>query len=232
MGAGFAISMRDLEIRGAGNLLGSQQSGHIAAVGYEMYCQLLRTAVEQARAHGAVRIPDIREVDVDLQIAAYVPDTFAADPKARLEIVREMDGATDPDQAAAIRRDLIDRFGHLPAPVEHLLRVFLLKHLLMQQDVLAIQRTEADRLVVRHERGRPLGGAWLDSFREVRAVEAGKTHLILPARRGGGGWSPEATLQLLLESLSGAGSLPKIGAPCGSGSDPGGRPRASRPSRR
>jgi transcription-repair coupling factor (superfamily II helicase) len=220
LGAGFAIAMKDLEIRGAGNLLGPQQSGHIAAVGYEMYCQLLRTAVDQARTRGAIHVPDVREVDVDLQVAAYLPERFATDPKARLEILREMDGATSPQRAVAIRQDLIDRFGHLPAPVENLLRVFLIKHLLMQQDVLAVQRTGPDRLVVRHERGRPLGGAWLDWFQEVRAVEAGKTHLMLPVRRGRkqADLTPEQTLQLLLESLSGSEGLPKIGRACGSGS--------------
>ncbi|MDA0934522.1 MAG: helicase-related protein [Planctomycetota bacterium] len=232
LGAGFAIAMKDLEIRGAGNLLGPQQSGHIAAVGYEMYCQLLRTAVDQAKATGHVQVPDVREVDVDLQVTAFLPDSFATEPKARLEILRELDGATSPAAAQAIRQDLMDRHGHLPASVETLLRVFLLKHLLMEQEVLGIQRTGPDRVVVRHERGRPLGGGWLDAFAEVRAVEAGKTHLILPKRRGRqqADWTPEATLQLLLESLSGADGLPKIGESCGSGSSaqkP--RRRSSRP---
>ena len=216
LGAGFAIAMKDLEIRGAGNLLGPQQSGHIAAVGYEMYCHLLRTAVEQAKELGAPIPTEIREVDVDLGVSAYVPEEFVADSKARLELLREMDAATTPAEAARIRADLIDRHGKLPHPVENLLRVFLLKHLLLDQDVLAVQRTGPDRVVVRHAPNRPLGGAWLDHFTDVRRVEAGKTHLVFPLRRGRrhADWTPEETLQLLLETLCGDPQLPKIAA-CG-----------------
>ncbi|MFO1052988.1 MAG: transcription-repair coupling factor [Planctomycetota bacterium] len=217
LGAGFAIAMKDLEIRGAGNLLGPQQSGHIAAVGYEMYCHLLRTAVEQAREHGEVVVPDVREVDVDLQVSAFVPEDFVPDPKARLELLREMDGATTPSEAARIRSDLIDRHGKLPQPIENLLRVFLLKHLLMDQDVLGLQRTGPDRVVARHPPGQPLGGAWLEVFADVRRVEAGKTHLVLPLRRGRkvADWTQLEMLQFLLESLCGDPMLPKIAA-CGS----------------
>ncbi|MCC6781949.1 MAG: transcription-repair coupling factor [Planctomycetes bacterium] len=216
LGAGFAIAMKDLEIRGAGNLLGPQQSGHIAAVGYEMYCHLLRSAVEQAKVLGAPVSAEIREVDVDLQVSAFVPEDFVGDSKARLELLREMDGATNPGEAARIRADLIDRHGKLPKPVEVLLRVFLLKHLLLDEDVLALQRTGPDRVVVRHAANRPLGGAWLDWFADVRRVEAGKTHLVFPLRRGRrvADWTPEETLQLLLECLCGDPQLPKIAA-CG-----------------
>ncbi len=232
LGAGFQIAMKDLEIRGAGNLLGPQQSGHIAAVGYEMYCQLLRTAVEDARhEHAALRPPETREVDVNLQVTAYLPDSFEPDAKARLEIVRGMDDATTPERAVAIRQELTDRFGKLPPPVENLLRIFLVKHLLMAHGVRSIQRTEADRLVVRHPPEEPLGGAWLDRFADVRPVEAGKTHLILPPPRGrsSGERSSEDTLQLLLEALCGDPGLPKIGSREGRGR--GGRRKRPTPAR-
>ncbi|MBK8978859.1 MAG: DEAD/DEAH box helicase [Planctomycetes bacterium] len=214
LGAGFAIAMKDLEIRGAGNLLGPQQSGHIAAVGYEMFCQLLHTAVAQAKSDGKPQAPPLREVDVDLQLKAFLPDDFETNPKKRLEILRQMDGAVNPDAAHAIRDDLIDRNGTLPRPVENLLRVFLLKHLLAEHEVLSIQRTGPDRLVVRHLPGRPLGGGWLDRFAGTRPVEAGKTHLMLPARRGRqrADWTGEQTLHLLLEALCGEPPLPEPGA--------------------
>ncbi|MGE3878084.1 MAG: DEAD/DEAH box helicase [Planctomycetota bacterium] len=212
LGAGFAIAMKDLEIRGAGSLLGPQQSGHIAAVGYEMYCHLLRSAVEQAREHGVVTVPEIREVDVDLGVSAFVPQDLVSDQKSRLELLREMDAAIDTVEAARVRAGLIDRFGKLPQPLEVLLRVFLLKHLLLDQDVLAVQRTGPDRVVVRHAADQPLGGAWLDHFADVRRVESGKTHLVLPLRRGRkvADWTPIETLQLLLESLSAGDALPRI----------------------
>ena len=231
LGAGFAIAMKDLEIRGSGNLLGPQQSGHIAAVGYEMYCQLLRSAVDQAREHGGATPIEIREVDVDLQVSAFVPEEFVGDAKARLELLREMDAAISPDEAVKVRADLIDRHGPLPRPLEILLRVFLLKHLLMDQDVIALQRTGPDRVVVRHAPGQPLGGAWLESFTDVRRVEPGKTHLVLPLRAGRrvADWTPEQMLQFLLECLCGDPGLPKI-AECGRNRADGKRAASPSPS--
>src|SRR5690606_5230148 len=134
--------------------------------------------------------------------------------KGRLEVLREMDGAVSPEAMASIREDLADRFGTLPRPVEVLLRVFLLKHLLEPHGVRGVQRTGPDRLVVRHPPDRPLGGAWLAPFADVRTVEPGKTHLILPRRRGRKqpDWTGEQTLELLLEALSGVGATAKISA--------------------
>ncbi|MHC4921694.1 MAG: TRCF domain-containing protein, partial [Planctomycetota bacterium] len=215
LGAGFAIAMKDLEIRGAGNLLGPEQSGHIASVGYEMYCQLLRTAVENAR--NDTRQPhEVQEVDVDLRLQAFLPDNFVTEPKARLELLREMDSAVSPMAAKTIGVSIQDRFGPMPQPVQNLLLVFLLKHLLLTQDVLGIQLTEPDRLVVRHRPQRPLGGAWLDAFADVRPVESGKTHLLLPKPRparggpGGPGRGGEQTLAFLLGALLGKAEMPTI----------------------
>ncbi|MEZ5964804.1 MAG: transcription-repair coupling factor [Planctomycetota bacterium] len=216
LGAGFAIAMKDLEIRGAGNLLGPQQSGHIAAVGYDMYAQLLHHAVELARTqktHGEatgklaeLALPPLVEVDVDLRLNAYLPEDFLAEPRARLELLREMDGATDPAAEAELRRGLTDRFGRLPKPVDNLLRVYLVKHLLAPLSVRSVQWVD-DRLVVRHPIGTPIAaGAWLDAFADVRPIEAGKTHLILPPRRGkdrGKPWQGDAVLDLLMRALLG-----------------------------
>lgn len=111
MGAGFAISMRDLEIRGAGNLLGSQQSGHIAAVGYEMYCQLLEDAVRQAQ-----KLPPklSAEVDIDLPIEAYLPDDYVPDLRHKIDLYRRMTRIDQAAQIGAFKEELIDRFGPLP----------------------------------------------------------------------------------------------------------------------
>jgi transcription-repair coupling factor (superfamily II helicase) len=210
LGAGFAIAMKDLEIRGAGNLLGPEQSGHIAAVGYEMYCQLLRQAVDDARDQRPAT-HEVLEVDVDLRLQAYLPEAFLADPKGRLELLREMDDAIDDGRMAAIAGDLRDRFGKLPAPVVNLLRIFRLKHGLQAVGVRGVQWVEADRLVVRHPPDRPLGGAWLDAFVDVRPVEAGKTHLMLPPRRGRRGTrTGEEVLAFLLDCLSTGGEDPMM----------------------
>ncbi|MBL9076768.1 MAG: DEAD/DEAH box helicase [Planctomycetes bacterium] len=201
LGAGFAIAMKDLEIRGAGNLLGPQQSGHIASVGYDMYCQLLRSAVESARQQRPVHV-HVVEVDVDLRVQAFLPQDFLTEPRQRLELLREMDEAIDDQHLAALEAELRDRYGKLPKPVQTLLRVFRLKHGLMALSVHGVQWVEQDRLVVRHAPGVPLGGAWLDCFADVRPVEAGKTHLMLPPKRGkarGG----EDVLAFLLDAITG-----------------------------
>jgi len=202
LGAGFAIAMKDLEIRGAGNLLGPEQSGHIAAVGYDMYCQLLRSAVESAKVHQPAQ-SRIVEVDVDLRLQAFLPMDFLSDPRQRLELLREMDEAIDDAHLDSLTAELRDRYGKLPAPVLNLLRVFRLKHGLMQLGVHGVQWVEADRVVVRHGAGVPLGGAWIDCFAEVRPVEAGKTHLMLPPARRGKTWEAQDVLEFLLGAITG-----------------------------
>jgi transcription-repair coupling factor (superfamily II helicase) len=151
---------------------------------------------------------EVQEVDVDLGLHAFLPDDFLSEPKARLELLREMDGAVSPVAAKAIGVSIQDRFGPMPQPVQNLLLVFLLKHLLLTQDVLGIQLTEPDRLVVRHRPQRPLGGAWLDAFAHVRPVESGKTHLLLPKPRPARGG--EQTLAFLLGALLGKAEMPTI----------------------
>ncbi|TWT92301.1 transcription-repair coupling factor [Neorhodopirellula pilleata] len=120
MGAGFAISMRDLEIRGAGNLLGSQQSGHIAAVGYEMYCQLLEDAVRQAQ-----KLPPklSAEVDIDLPIEAYLPDDYVPDLRHKIDLYRRMTRIDQASQIAGYREELIDRFGPLPDAAKRMIEL-------------------------------------------------------------------------------------------------------------
>jgi hypothetical protein len=108
-----------------------------------------------------------------------------------------------------LQAELRDRYGSLPAPVLNLLRVFRLKHALLELEILSVQWVERDRLVVRHPPGVPLGGAWLDAFADVRPVEAGKTHLLLPPlrRRERTG---EDVLQFLLDALSGTAGAARI----------------------
>ena len=194
----MAIAMKDLEIRGAGNLLGPQQSGHIASVGYDMYCQLLHAAVESAKVDRRA-VAQVVEVDVDLRLQAFLPETFLKDPRQRLELLREMDEATDDERFGQLDAELRDRYGKLPKPVATLLRQFRLKHALMQLEVHSVQWVEDDRLVVRHASGVPLGGSWLDHFESVRPVEAGKTHLMLP-RPKRGKWTADKLLDLLLRA--------------------------------
>jgi transcription-repair coupling factor (superfamily II helicase) len=120
MGAGFAIAMRDLEIRGAGNILGTEQSGHIATVGYELYCSLLEQAVQQLK-----RLPPKAsiEVDVDLPGEGYIPRSYVPDMRLKIDLYRRLSRVSSPEELADFRAELIDRFGTPPPLVEHLLRL-------------------------------------------------------------------------------------------------------------
>jgi transcription-repair coupling factor (superfamily II helicase) len=120
LGAGFKIALRDLEIRGAGNILGTQQSGHIAAVGYELYCQLLENAVRQLKKQ-PVRTP--LEVTVDLPWAAYLPHDYVAGQRLRIEVYRRLARVRRLERLEDFRQELRDRFGPVPEPAEWLLRL-------------------------------------------------------------------------------------------------------------
>jgi transcription-repair coupling factor (superfamily II helicase) len=120
LGAGFKIALRDLEIRGAGNILGTQQSGHIAAVGYEMYCQLLENSVRRLK-NLPVRVP--LEVTVDLPWPAFLPRDYVPGQRLRIEVYRRLARIRRPERLEEFRGELRDRFGPLPEPAEWLLRL-------------------------------------------------------------------------------------------------------------
>ena len=120
LGSGFKIAMRDLEIRGAGNLLGQAQSGHIAAVGYDLYCQMVTEAVAEMKGE-PIRPP--AEIKLDVPTDAFLPADFVAKEELRLEAYRRLAAVTTPAEVADIRAEWEDRYGPLPAPAEALLMV-------------------------------------------------------------------------------------------------------------
>jgi transcription-repair coupling factor (superfamily II helicase) len=117
MGAGFSLAMRDLEIRGAGNLLGTQQSGHIATVGYELYCRLLEQAVRGLTALPPSEPP---AVNLDLPGAAWLPRDYVPDFRAKIDIYRRLSRATEENQLDDLAAELADRFGPLPEEAKRL----------------------------------------------------------------------------------------------------------------
>jgi transcription-repair coupling factor (superfamily II helicase) len=127
LGAGTAVAMKDLEIRGAGNILGAEQSGHIAGVGFDLYIRLVGEAVtafrQQAGAGEGEHEESLTEVRIDLPVDAHVPHDYVTGERLRLEVYRKI--AEAPDQAAldAIVEELVDRYGEPPAAVRNLLAV-------------------------------------------------------------------------------------------------------------
>jgi transcription-repair coupling factor (superfamily II helicase) len=122
LGSGFAIAMRDLEIRGAGNLLGEEQSGHVAAVGFELYVSLLDDATEALRAgDGDADGRPEAAVRLDVDVDAYVPAEYVPFEAAKIDVHRRIAGARERGELRALREELRDRFGPLPEPVESLI---------------------------------------------------------------------------------------------------------------
>ncbi len=138
LGAGFAIAMRDLEIRGAGNLLGDEQSGHVAALGFELYVELLAEAV--AELSGERRIA-ARPVRVDARVDAYVPAEYIASEALKIDLHRRLALTDDEDELRELQAATEDRYGPLPEPVENLF--------LIQEAKLKLARAGADYFVFR-----------------------------------------------------------------------------------
>ena len=125
LGSGFKIAMRDLEIRGAGNLLGAEQSGHMEAIGYDLYCKMLNDAV--LRLKGEKEDIDEFETTIDLMIDAFIPATYVRNEMQKLELYKRIASIETEEEYEDMSDELMDRYGELPAPVMNLLKVALLK---------------------------------------------------------------------------------------------------------
>ncbi|MFT7465494.1 MAG: transcription-repair coupling factor (superfamily II helicase), partial [Pseudohongiellaceae bacterium] len=126
LNAGLTIALRDLELRGAGSLLGAEQSGHIMAVGYDTYCRLLRNAVSVARGHKAEKEPG--EIEVDLGSVAFLPAEYVPDESTRMSLLRRL-ATAGKKRLEGIELEMIDRFGALPEPAAELVLLFELRRL-------------------------------------------------------------------------------------------------------
>jgi transcription-repair coupling factor (superfamily II helicase) len=131
LGAGMAVALKDLEIRGAGNVLGVEQSGHVAGVGFDLYVRLVGEAVEAYRAAADGRTvsgsDEPRDVRIDLPVHANLPSGYIAGDRLRLEAYRRLAAAADEDAVAAVVDELVDRYGPLPEPAERLVAVARLR---------------------------------------------------------------------------------------------------------
>jgi transcription-repair coupling factor (superfamily II helicase) len=185
LGSGFRIAMRDLEIRGAGNLLGAEQHGHISEVGFDLYVKLVSSAVDEAK--GLPWQEDV-EVRIDLPLQAFIPKGYVADENLRLGAYRRIASARAPEDLDEVRAELVDRFGApVPAPVEALFELAVLRRLMTESGV-----TEA-ATVAGNLRIRPLE---LEDSRQVRLQR------ILPEAE----WRPSTRTLLVPERV-----LPKTG---------------------
>jgi transcription-repair coupling factor (superfamily II helicase) len=187
LGAGFQIAMRDLEIRGAGDLLGPEQSGHVAALGFELYVEMLNEAV--AELSGQRRVA-ARPVRVDARVDAYVPAAYISSEALKIDLHRRIALAEDEDELRELQGATEDRYGPLPEPVENLLAIQLAK--------LKLARLGADYLVFRGGRA-TVGPLALGSV-EVQALRAAFPTAIYSTQK--------REVSLRVEDLEGALELP------------------------
>jgi len=173
LGAGFRIAMRDLEIRGAGSILGTAQSGHIMAVGFDLYCQLLKQAVAQLKGDKLqlrldvdLRLdfvatneaefvqqpkPSAREDSLPCKIPAFIPNTFISDAALRIKAYREVAEITTRDQLDRLRRDWRDRFGRFLAAVDNLFLLTEIKLAAANSGLSRVEVRERKLILTRHE---------------------------------------------------------------------------------
>ena len=136
LGSGFNIAMRDMEIRGAGNLVGAQQHGFIAAVGFDLYCRLLDEAMRELKGESA---PDNPEPDVKIAVSAYIPDEYVPNADQKMEFYQRLADAPRVVELLAIREEMEDRFGRLPDPTKSLMYIMEVKIMARHMGLEAVQ---------------------------------------------------------------------------------------------
>jgi len=193
LGAGFKIAALDLELRGAGTLLGGQQSGHVEAVGFDMYCQMLERTVRELKGEDVA--PEI-STTVNLGLHLRIPDDYIGEENQRLRVYKRIAGVTDLEESAAVEKELSDRYGEPPQQVLYLLDYAMIKSLAARLSISKIDRRRGEVQMQFHE------AAVADPQRLMDFV----------ARRPGAQFTPSGVLHVSLEDRPVAGVLLEVKA--------------------
>lgn len=157
LGSGFKIAMRDLTIRGAGNLLGAQQHGFIDSVGFDLYSQMLKEAIEERKGDTAKTVQFETEIDVELD--AYIPETYIQDGKQKIDMYKRFRSVATIEEKNELQDEMIDRFGNYPKEVEYLFTVAEMKVYAKHERVELIkQDKDAVRLTISEEASAEIDG--------------------------------------------------------------------------
>jgi len=202
LGAGFSIAMKDLEIRGAGTLLGMKQSGHISAVGFSLYTRLLADAVEEQKAKRAgvaekVAKPSrLPEPTIDLPLKAYIPEDYVYDLSTRLSLYQSLVKLDKIEQIGNMAQEFSDRFGTLPLEVENLLYAVKIKILASKAGIESIS-TEHGQIVLRLFEGLQFNKQQLEPFKD--SIKVGTSQMRLNPKRLGKEW--QTVLEEVLQKM-------------------------------
>lgn len=201
-GAGFKIALRDLEIRGAGNILGPEQHGHMMAVGFDMYCRLLDEAIHELRGTMPEELP---EPTLDINLNAFISDQYISDPGVKIEVYKKIMHVETREDSESIEDELVDRFGDIPEPVHNLISIARIKALAKKQGVSAITHQKDiltvkfhDNSGIKVERFAPLASL----FKNRISFEAGTSFQLILSVRGFKGQEILEKLELMLGNLS------------------------------
>lgn len=201
LGAGFGIAMKDLEIRGAGNLLGVEQSGHIAAVGFDLYCRLLAEAVEELRAEKAGKVKEkgaeLPAPTIALPLPAYIPEEYVPISSTRIALYHRLAEIRQKQEISDIALELKDRFGALPQPVKNLLDMLEIKLLSISSGVESIA-SEAKQIIIKLAPGKKPKKLRLDLSQE--GIKIGTEQIRLDMKRLGSKWLN--TLKQVLQEVA------------------------------
>jgi transcription-repair coupling factor (superfamily II helicase) len=196
LGSGFKIAMRDLELRGAGNILGPEQSGHIATVGYEMYCSLLEEATRSLKNEPKEVTP---EAHVDLGVSEVIPKAYIAGDRQRLDVYRRLTRCTSIEMLGALRQDMVDAHGEMPRQVEVLYAMAELKLLAGHFGVDRILKKEPDVVLTVRDAAKVQAGL-VGAPGTVRVIDEKTVYLRMPPVFN----HPETLLMTLKNLLRGA----------------------------
>jgi len=179
LGAGFKISMRDLEIRGAGNILGTEQSGHISTVGYELYCHLLETAVRKLKDLPERESP---HVNIDLPVSAYLPGTFVPPGRQKIDVYRKFSTLCTLPELESLAEELRDRFGPLPEPAVQFISLKELELLAYGWGIQGIRLEEERFAVLNYTNDQQIHDLVGRYGRGLRIVDRRNAYLDLPKK--------------------------------------------------
>jgi len=151
LGSGFKIAMRDLEIRGAGNLLGAEQSGHMEAVGYDLYCKMLNEAVKEAKG---VAVEEKFDTSIDINTNAYIPPTYISNELQKLDVYKRIASVETEEETEEMLEELIDRFGEPPKSVQNLLTIARLKFYAHSMYIKEVSQKGNDLKLIMYEKAK------------------------------------------------------------------------------